>query len=321
MGGAVHTLVDGVRAVKRSVSVTADDQWHVGSITKSMTATLIATAVDAGELAWEDTVGEILGPTVPGLSELARSVTLLQLLSHRAGLAANLPDSQLSGFAPTLADARDERRRFAADALAQPLAGKPGETFLYSNNGYVVAGAMLEARLGTSWETLMVERLFGPLGMRTAGFGAPGHAGQLDQPVGHRAGPLPFLFKDARRAAEPGSQELTDNVAAMGPAGRVHLSMPDLIRYLEAHRQRSALLSPGSWAKLHTPPFGGNYALGWEVQPDGSLWHNGSNTLWYAEVKISSRASACAVSNDGVLSSAVPAVSAVLSGAMVAAES
>jgi len=79
----------------------------------------------------------------------------------------------------------------------------------------------------------------------------------------------------------------TDNPVALGPAGRVHMSLGDLITWLEVHRDQPAdFLTPENWQILHTPPFGGNYALGWVVMPDGSLWHNGSNTLWYADVLI-----------------------------------
>jgi hypothetical protein len=50
---------------------------------------------------------------------------------------------------------------------------------------------------------------------------------------------------------------------------------------------------------LHTPHFDGDYALGWVVQQDGRLWHNGSNTLWYAEAAFMPGASAFAAANDG----------------------
>ena len=60
--------------------------------------------------------------------------------------------------------------------------------FLYSNAGYVIAGAMLEQVTGESWEELIRTEVFEPLGMTRAGFGAPGSADAVDQPRGHRAG-------------------------------------------------------------------------------------------------------------------------------------
>jgi hypothetical protein len=90
-----------------------------------------------------------------------------------------------------------------------------------------------------------------------------------------------------------------------------------MLAYLAAHRDRPALLGPASWDRLHTPPFGGDYALGWTRNGAGQLWHNGSNTLWYAEAMIDSGAQAgvaFAAANDGHLEKAQPAVAAALSG-------
>jgi hypothetical protein len=61
------------------------------------------------------------------------------------------------------------------------------------------------------------------------------------------------------------------------------MTLADLLIYLQAHRDGSTLLQQKGWQTLHTPPFGGDYAMGWIVRSDGSLWHNGSNNRWYAE--------------------------------------
>jgi hypothetical protein len=99
------------------------------------------------------------------------------------------------------------------------------------------------------------------------------------------------------------------------------MSLEDLRRYLSAHRDREAFLKPERWTLLHTPPFGGNYAMGWVVQGEGVLWHNGSNTLWYAEALIDRARGvvAAAASNDGYLTKSQPEVARALSEAAVAA--
>lgn len=56
------------------------------------------------------------------------------------------------------------------------MRGRVGN-FVYSNLGYMVAGAMAEKKTGKSWEALMQEKLFKPLGMTSAGFGFPGTRG------------------------------------------------------------------------------------------------------------------------------------------------
>jgi len=94
-----------------------------------------------------------------------------------------------------------------------------------------------------------------------------------------------------------------------------------MLVYLSAHRDQSSFLSKESWRTLHTPPFGGDYAMGWIVRSDGSLWHNGSNTMWYAEVLFNSRTgvSAVATCNES-RPAAMNIVGKVLMGATKAAE-
>jgi len=93
----------------------------------------------------------------------------------------------------------------------------------------------------------------------------------------------------------------SDNPVALGPAGRVHANFEDVQKYLMAHcAMREGFLNRESWQTLHTPPFGGPYAMGFSRQGN-ALWHNGSNTLWYAEVMFDQSRGivAAAAANDG----------------------
>jgi CubicO group peptidase (beta-lactamase class C family) len=320
--GALIGAVDGLRQAGEEALATIEDLWHLGSITKSMTSTLVALLVEDGALSWETTVGEALGAAVPDMRDDHRDANLLHLLSHRAALRPNVGTLSLLRFPLEEDDPRGSRIAWAAEALADRPVGTKGESFLYSNSGYVVAGAMIEARLGAPWESVIAERLFAPLGLASAGFGAPGAPGELDQPVGHSLGVLGGLGLSSRRIAHPPGTGRTDNPAVLGPAGRVHMSLLDLLTFLEAHRDRSPLLSAEGWDRLHTPPFGAEYALGLIRRPDGALWHNGSNTIWYAEVLIDPARGvvAAAAANDGAVAASAPAVgSALLAAAATAA--
>ncbi len=100
------------------------------------------------------------------------------------------------------------------------------------------------------------------------------------------------------------------------------MNLRDLAAYLNAHLlQPEDFLKSDSWKTLHTPPFGGDYAMGWVVKPDGRLWHNGSNTFWYAEMTFdpAKKSVAAATCNDGVLAASQPAVSNLLDSALLAA--
>ena len=153
---------------------------------------------------------------------------------------------------------------------------------IYSNDGFVTVGVMLEKISGQDFELLMAENLFKPLHMTTAGFGSPGTKGKTDQPWGHVKN---FLGT---------SPSQSDNPPVLSPAGRVHCSLDDLARYAMFHlSETNALLKPETMARLHASPEGAeikspmdNYACGWVRLERGwaggtALWHNGSNTMWY----------------------------------------
>lgn len=108
--------------------------------------------------------------------------------------------------------------------------------------------------------------------MDSAGFGPP----QGAAPEGHR-GRLVLGLTPAGQGND------ADNIPAMSPAGRVHLSTEDMLRFLRAHALRDAeFLAEETWEELHRASGPRNYAMGWGVTESGSLIHSGSNTLWYA---------------------------------------
>ena len=278
--------VAGVRKAGTDIGATAEDQWHLGSDTKAMTAFLIAALIEEGKLKWETTVGE----TFPEIAAAAASpefekITLRQLLSHHSGLPANAP----WGMIPRAQPIREQRLAAVRAASLAKLEVQGGAKFLYSNLGYVVAGAMAEQAAGDTWEGLMKRMVFGPLGMTSAGFGGVGTAGQVDQPWGHEA--------DGKPVKNNGPD--ADNPPVVGPAGRVHCTLADWSKFiadiLRGTRREKALLNPAIYEMLQTPPFDGNYALGWIVlERDWGggqvLTHTGSNTMnlavtWVAPLK------------------------------------
>jgi CubicO group peptidase (beta-lactamase class C family) len=78
----------GLRSAQASVRVTTSDQWHIGSMTKSMTATLAAILVEDGLITW-DTRPIDVWPELDGrINSGFRDTTLRQLLSHTSGMKA-----------------------------------------------------------------------------------------------------------------------------------------------------------------------------------------------------------------------------------------
>ncbi len=278
--------VSGVRAHGHDEQATLSDLWHLGSCTKSMTATLLATFVESGQLKWSTTIGEVF-TDLPQMNDAWKPVTLEQLLAHRAGVPADLSADGLWGTLWNHTGTPTEQRRTLVERLlAQPPLHAPGTKFLYANAGFAIAGAMAEKVSGRSWEDLIQELLFKPLGITSAGFGAPGTPGTIDQPRGHEADDKPV---------EPGPHHAGDNPAAIGPGGTVHMSLPDWGRYISLHlageRGVSTPLKPDTILALHRPAGSPDATYGWGWSFTQRTWaggptftHSGSNTLWYSVV-------------------------------------
>lgn len=279
--GVIHLEVAGVRRAGSPDPVAAGDAWHLGSNTKAMTAVLFARAVEAGRARWDARLGELFPDLKldPAWSE-TRIETVMQ---HRAGLS-DRGVIDLAWLVSARRDARslpEQRSALAAKALGEPPAGTPG-VFAYGNLNYLLVGAALERIEGQAWETLARDGLFRPLGLDSAGFGAPSG----NQPQGHsRLGPLP--------PKPMGEDAWADNPSAMAPAGGVHMALADYARFLRLFlMEGDGLLKPETMRRLTTPPPGGDYALGWTVT-EGRAWaqgpvlgHEGSNTLWHAVAQV-----------------------------------
>lgn len=275
----------GTRQSDSDVRVTVDDAFHIGSCTKSMTATICALLVGQGKLAWDTTIASGLPHLRNDIPAEYHGVTLQQLLCHRSGLPEDgEPGPIFLKLRMLHGDMRAQRREAARLILNQPPAAEPGSAFLYSNYGYVVAGAMAEHAADTDWEQMMRAWLFEPLGMTTAGFGPPGRPGELVQPCGHRT--------IQGRTISLGPGPLADNPAVLGPAGTVHCSLSDWAKYALLHctgrTGDRVLLPPDTLDRLHTDAFGQGYAFGWGLKPGRELvlQHAGSNTLWFAFIRI-----------------------------------
>ena len=285
-GGLVDVGAAGTRAHGSLVPVTIHDKWHLGSITKSMTSTVVALLVEQGTLEWTTTLGAAF-PDLSGIHPDLRPVAIEPILAHRGGFTNDL--SQFSTWTQmvTSTDALPtQRRAFAMEVLATAPEFPPLQTYHYSNVGYMIAGAVLEAVTQRQWETLIRTSLFAPLGMDDTGFGAPGVRGAMDQPRGH-------LGQGTARVALEPDDPRADNPPGIGPAGTVHATMQDLARYIAMHlageQGLAGLLQPGTIQRLHTPAEGFSYASGWAVTNrewagGRALAHSGSNLRWYAVV-------------------------------------
>jgi CubicO group peptidase (beta-lactamase class C family) len=283
----------GLRTRGSDTPITIRDRFHIGSCGKAITATLCATLVDEGLLSWDTTLAdafpEAFAPDINPPADAAwRAVTLRQLLTNRSGAPADL---DADGLWTRLFEFKGEptaaRRTLLTGVLARPPVHAPGTTFLYSNAGFAIAGHMAETRAGKPFEALVAERVFAPLAITTAGFGAPGSLATIDQPRGHMAFGMAMV---------PGPR--ADNPPAVAPAGTMHMTLPDWARFASLHLRAargalcgSDIISSDAATAMHTPPAKPEpeYAMGWGIasRPWAKgrvLTHAGSNTMWYAVV-------------------------------------
>jgi CubicO group peptidase (beta-lactamase class C family) len=274
--------VHGLRKWGSESKVTVSDRYHIGSNTKSMTATLIANYIDEGKLSWDTEIIDIFPEWKISIQEDFKKVTVHQLLCHMSGVPENPPMNAWSEAWQKVGTPKQQRVKFVQTVLSEPPQAKPGSKFIYSNQNYAIAGAMLEKITNASWEDLIQSKIFSPLNMNMSGFGAPASVNIDKQPWGH-------IEKENKIEAVP-PEPAGDNPPAIAPAGGVHCSIEDLAHYVQFHlkgmRGNGSLLKNESYKKLYTPWPKQSYALGWMIVPRAwaggdAFTHAGSNTMFY----------------------------------------
>ncbi len=285
--------VTGERKLGSGIPVETGDLWHIGSNAKAMTATLIARLVERGDLNFDTTIGEVFSDFAEEIHPIFRQVTLTQLLSHQAGLKPNPGALAFFGYFLSEESIMGQRIDVVKTMTGEKPEYEPGTEFRYSNAGYVIAGAMAERATGKSWERLIEEEVFTPLGITSFGFGAPGQKEKVDQPRGHKK----RIFGFGRTSMKPSPQ--ADNPPILGPAGTVHMTLEDwaifAVDQIKGEKGEGALLAQETYALLHQGhrviSEDASYAFGWgvsEIEGTGlrMLGHSGSNTMWYARIEL-----------------------------------
>lgn len=155
--GRVETRVaEGLAEPARGRTVTPDDPVRVASVSKLVVALGVMRLVEAGKLDLDRDVSDYLGWRLrhPGYPD--RSVTLAELLGHRAGLT-----DEIDYALPLDADLETE----LAKPAAWDMARAPGGEFAYANLNYPVVAAVVEGATGERFDRAMQRLVFGPLGL------------------------------------------------------------------------------------------------------------------------------------------------------------
>jgi CubicO group peptidase (beta-lactamase class C family) len=271
-----HIAAQAQRGVRRNDGadpVQPSDPWHIGSDAKAMTAVLIARLVERGALGWDDRLDALLPDLAAAMQPRYARTTLVDLLSHRAGLPHDLADPAARAvlFGNRSGSAGDQRLRYITAALGD----RPeGAGFHYSNTGYLIAAAIAERVTGRSWEDLIQGEVLAPLGIVHARFGTTTGG----EPQGHRDG-------------HPTGPAET-NPPWFAPAGGLVLPIDEWAAFcldqLAGARGQGALLQAEDYRRMQSAIGLGGYGMGWEVlsgyagRAGPVLLHAGSDTNWYA---------------------------------------
>jgi len=279
--------------------VEPSSRYHMGSLTKSMTSSLVQILEEEGVLAWNTTLKEVFGAAASGIYA---NVSLNDLANHRSGIQAvppkpdGFPGTGWQWIALTVpGPLKSQRLNVSLQLLQMDPIGQIGRGYFYSNGGYVVLGAVAEKLTGQSWEDLMQSKLFGPLGMSSAGFGAPTGQVQDTWASSHKEGSFPGT-PFSQCVSYPNNQSqlvrcAVDNPPVMGPAGNAHMDVNDMGKYLRWHLtghqgnpQPAGVMSAAGFQFLHTgdarpTPPGAAYGHGWITSKTQPLTysHEGSN--------------------------------------------
>ncbi|MGH2410815.1 MAG: serine hydrolase domain-containing protein, partial [Chloroflexota bacterium] len=217
----------------------------IGSTTKALTCAAILQLVEGGKLDLDDPVIKYLPNLRLRNQAHAQAITIRQAITHTAGLPPTLSTQTEFLFSD---DAADDALARYIETLAERLPiGPPGARWAYANDGFTLAGRIIEVVSGLSFEEYMRERVFAVLGFEDACF-AYQRRGEVAtaHDFGPDGAPYPSFFPHSRAASAAGSELI--------------LSARDALRWLGAvlddgRAAGGSLVRPESFAETIRPHF------------------------------------------------------------------
>jgi CubicO group peptidase (beta-lactamase class C family) len=278
----------GYRNVKNKQPVTPDTLFAIGSSTKAFTATLLGIAVDEGKLKWDEPVRTYL-PGFAMQDEFASErMTPADLITHQSGL----PRHDVLWYNNQF----DRRQLFERLKYLQPNEDFR-EIFQYQNLMFMTAGYLAGEVAGKSWEDLVREKIFQPLGMSSSNLSVDDSKKASDHALPYR-----YDDEDEKKKKKGELKEIPfRNINAIGPAGSINSNIRDMARWtlmnlgggtfegktiisknqLEEIHSPHIVIRGGIWSQLFTFPETPYtmYGMGWIIQPYRGyrLLHHGGN--------------------------------------------
>jgi CubicO group peptidase (beta-lactamase class C family) len=219
----------GLANVELDVPVNSETIFQSGSVGKQFTAVLTMLLVEDGKIRLDESVRHFF----PEAPETWTNITVRHLLTHTSGL----PNYEDPSF--------DLQRNYSEDDLVHRAEGlrldfAPGDRWNYSNTGYMLLGVLIHRVTGQFYWEVMKERIFTPVGMKTARV-----ISEADI-VFHRAAGYVLRGGDLRNQdwVSPSMNTTAD--------GCLYFSLNDLVAWDQTWRS-GALLRPDTWKLVREP--------------------------------------------------------------------
>ncbi|BDX33656.1 D-Ala-D-Ala carboxypeptidase [Mycobacterium antarcticum] len=232
------TATFGVAGIGSKVPPSIDDHVRIGSITKTLTTTVILQLQEEGMLEITHPISRYL-PWVPN----GDNITIHQLAEMRSGLYSYTSDPAFSATLEERPDTVWAPRQLLDVAFAHPPNFAPGRQYEYSNTNYVLLGLVIEELTGMSAASALQTRIFDPLGLRDTALPAaddsalpsPYPRGYMWGPNEAYEGPLPEAQqKAALTGALAPADHTNDNPSWAWTAGAVTSRAADVADFIEA---------------------------------------------------------------------------------------
>ncbi|HEX9189557.1 MAG TPA: serine hydrolase domain-containing protein, partial [Vicinamibacteria bacterium] len=240
-GAVVFEGARGIAERNHGVPMRLDSKLNLGSMNKMFTAVVIGQLVEEGKLSFQDPVSRFLGGKGWTKADLSK-VRVEHLLSHTSGLGSYFNDTY-QRMARQLLRKVDDYKPLVAE---ETLAFEPGTKWQYSNTGFLLAGAVIEAVTGKDYFDVVRERVYARAGMPNS------DSYDIDLVVPNLA------IGYSRERAAGGTRwraNTFEHVIRGGPAGGGYSTARDLLAFAEAMR-KGKLVSAATAERL------------WSAKPD-----------------------------------------------------
>ncbi len=287
----------GIKTLGKADPIDADSIFKIASNTKAFTSAALAILVDEGKITWNGKVQSYLSDFKLHDPWVSQHFNLIDLLTHRSGLGLGAGDLMLwpepSSFS---------RQEVLHNLRYLKSTGEFRADYAYDNLLYIVAGEIIPAVTGQSWERFVEQRIMQPLGMTHCFAGNVSQSKQQEvaSPHGIVNGQLQTII----RTIDPTKPSVS------GPAGGIQCSLNDMLRWVkvqlaegkinaqqrlfsaEQHKmmwQTQTIMPLSASSKKRDNSHFSAYALGWRVNDmDGTLQvhHTGSLAGMYSFVSL-----------------------------------